>query len=302
MSIRAAFQKAFQTYAGRPGAAMKYLIVELCFWMICFSPLLFICDSSVRFLASLAVPLWILVMMPVRMNAASALQEGLESGNIFSMRLADSSRWGAKLLRGLQRGLFLILWSMPLTAALYYAYRLYVGTDNMDIFTLLQSVQEFGGGDVKTGIRYAIYILLALILILLVGIAFHSGARHAWSLGDIRLINRHHGKLVLGWICSLVTMLPLITAVIYTILRYMPALNDPNGLLAGSVNLPRTRTTIAVLGAGALLTLPLMPLKSLIIAAMVHQLKPEDAPEEAAEGAPDTLVAEHGTAETDEQA
>ena len=283
MSIKAAFRKAFQAYKAHPLTAMKYLVVELCFWVICFLPLLFVCEKNIRFLSVLIVPVWILVMLPVRMNAASALQDGLESGNVCSLLLVSPERWGAKLWRGLQRALYLVLWSLPLMAGLYYAYRLYVGVDDMDFFTLLQKFQDFGGGDVTIGIRYAVCILAALILILLAGIAFHSGARHAWTLGNIRLVNGHHGKLLLGWICSLVTMLPLLAAMTYAVLRYLPALFDPNGLMAGTVNLPRTRTMVMVLGAGMLLTLPLLPLKDLIIAAMVHQLKPEEAPEELLE-------------------
>ncbi len=275
MSIQAAFGKAFRVYRDHPGAAMKFLITELCLLAVCVSPLLFPADQSIWFLSFLIVPMWILVMLPVRMNAAAALQAGLEEGNVFSRRLADPSRYRSKVWCGLKRTFFLLLWSLPLLAGLVYAYRLYVGTDNMDAFTLLQSIQEFGGGDVVTGVHYVLLIATGLILIVIAGIAFHSGARHAWALGDVRRINGNHGKLILGWICSLITVLPVIIALAVAIVRYLPVLSDPNGLLAGSVKLPRTRTTIMILGAGGLLTLPLIPLRSLIIAAMVHQLKDE---------------------------
>lgn len=273
MSIRAAFGKAFRVYRDHPGAAMKFLITELCLLMICVSPLLFLADQSVWFLAALIVPMWILVMLPVRMNAATALQASLEDGSMFSWRLADPSRYWSKVWCGIKRALFLLLWMLPLLAGLLYAYRLYVGTDNMDAFTLLQSIQKFGGGDVVTGVHYVLLIAAVLILILIAGVAFHSGARHAWALGNVRRINGCHGKLMLGWICSLATVLPIIIALAVAVVRYLPVLNDPNGLLAGSVKLPRMKTTIVILGAGGLLTLPLVPLRSLIIAAMVHQLK-----------------------------
>ena len=163
----------------------------------------------------------------------------MEDGHIFRRLLADPSRYGSKIRCGVCRALFLLLWTLPLDAGLAYAYRLYVGTDNMDVFTLLQSVQEFGGGDVVTGVHYILLIAALLILIVIIGIAFHSGARHTRALGNIRLINGHHGKLVLGWFCSLITMLPLIAALAYVIMRYIPALNDPNGLVAGN---SRTRS------------------------------------------------------------
>ena len=293
-----AFGHAFRVCFRHYGAAVKFLITELCLLLISISPLLFLADQKLWFLAFLAVPAWILVMLPSRVNAAAAMQEGLENGNVFNYRLADLSRYGKKLLCGLRRALFLLIWTLPLAAGLCYAYRLYVGTDDMDAFTLLQSIQQFGGGDVVTGVHYVLLITVVLILIVIVGIAFHSGARHAWALGSCRKINGHHGKMVVGWFWwSIITMLPFIAALIITVVRYLPVLGDPNGLLAGSVKLPRTRTTIIILGAGGLLTLPWIPLRSLIIAAMVHQLKDQDAAPDAETGE-DPETGEESPAET----
>ena len=55
----------------------------------------------------------------------------------------------------------------------------------------------------------------------------------------------------------------------------VPVLNNLNGLLTRTVILPSTRETIIILVAGVLLTLPLLPLRSLIPAAFVNGLGEE---------------------------
>ncbi len=52
--------------------------------------------------------------------------------------------------------------------------------------------------------------------------------------------------------------------------RYLPVVMNLNALLMGEVNLPSTRVTGIILAAGGLLTLPLLPLRSLVIAAYVN--------------------------------
>ena len=72
---------------------------------------------------------------------------------------------------------------------------------------------------------------------------------------------------------SLVCLLPLIIAAALTAMRYMPLLNDVSGVISGDVSLPDTRTSLIILGIGAVLTVPLIPLRSMITAAYVRGLK-----------------------------
>ncbi len=53
----------------------------------------------------------------------------------------------------------------------------------------------------------------------------------------------------------------------------MPLLNDVSGVLSGEVSLPDNRTSLIILGIGAALTVPLIPLRSMITAAYVRGLK-----------------------------
>ena len=57
----------------------------------------------------------------------------------------------------------------------------------------------------------------------------------------------------------------------------LPLLNDPNGLFSNAVHIPRVRQLLMVLGAGVLLTLPFLPLRSLAVASMVRRIKEREA-------------------------
>lgn len=271
--ISGAFRKAFRTGRRQFGGLVKFLTVELSLMLLCLTPLLFLIDKSLRFLAVLAVPAWILIIFPVRMNAAEAMQDALNGGEIFTGRLLETDGWWKKVWNGVQRMLFLACWAAPLAAGLIYAYRLWKGADDMDGFTLLQTVQDFGNGDVGQGLLYILLIVLGAILILLVGIAFHSGARHAVAAGVSQRTGSHHGKLIAGWFCSLVIMWPLLVSLAVLVCIGLTLVGDLNGIVLNAVKLPAMSILLGVFGAGFLLTLPLLPFRSLVTAAMVHQLK-----------------------------
>lgn len=275
MKIGTAIRNAWKAYTARFGASMKFLAVELCIMLAALTPALFLWDSSLRFLALLAVPLFMLLVFPARMDAARAMKDALDGGNICSYRLVDVSNYGKDLLNGIKRMILILLWSVPLIAGVVIArHYMSVGTDAM---TLLHWVSDFGGGGrdgVQTGVIRLALIALAALLLIAIGCGFHSAARHCLIRDKKELIRGHHGKNLLCWlIASLLTLLPMIIALAIAVLRYAPILADMNALvnniMKGTVNLPDTKTTLIILGAGAVLTLPLLPLRSLITAAFV---------------------------------
>ena len=267
MSIPSAFRNAFRICFRHPADTLKFLATELCLTLICLAPMLFLADKTLGYAAALTVPLWILVMFPARMNAAEAMQDSLRGGRLFSLRLADPSDWGNKVLCGLKRTGFLLLWASPLIAAAVYAWRHFAGL--VDGFTLIAMIKQFGGGDFMTGILYLLLVLAGMLLILAIGFGFHSGARHARAQGSVRLMKGRHGKNLLGWICAQVTLLPLLVSIAAAVMRYVPVISNVSGLVAGTLKLPSTRETLMILAAGALLTLPLLPARSMITAAVM---------------------------------
>ena len=274
MKISAAFREAFRVYFGNLGVTLKFLVVELCMTLAALVPLLFVtADGPLKWLALLCVPFWLLLMPWARVNAAGGMQEALNGGSLFSMRLADPTAYGKKTAFGLKRCVMLLLWAAPLIACVVIA-RLQMSGET-DGFTVLRTIKKFGGGDLMTGMLYLALILIASILLFAFGCAFHSGDRHAFVRENPKLLKGHHGKIVLAWLCALVSIVPMLAAAALLVLRYMPVLSDPSGFVAGKVDLPPTRTSLIIAGIGGLLTIPFLPLRSLITAAYVDGLAKE---------------------------
>ena len=274
MKISAAFRNAFRVYFGSFGATLKFLIVELCFTLAVLAPLLFLtAEGGLKWLALLSVLFFFAVMLWARVNAAGAMWDSLNGGSLFSMSLADTTAYGKKVAYGLKRFALLLLWAAPLIACIVIA-RVHMAGET-DGFTVLRMIKAFGGGDLMTGMLYLMLILIASILLFAFGCAFHSGDRHAFVRQDPKRVRGHHGKILLTWLCALVSILPMLVAVVLLVLRYMPVLSDPSGFVAGTVDLPPTKGSAIIAGVGAVLTIPFLPLRSLITAAYVEGLKKE---------------------------
>jgi len=268
-TIGSAVRKAWQIWAGKPGDTFRFLLLETCMTLAAFAPLLFLCSEKLKMLALLTIPCYLLLMLWARVNAAAAMQDAFRGGRLFSARLVETKGYGAKLAYGLGRCLLLVLWAAPLIACLVIAWQHYAG--EMDGFTLLRQIRAFGGGDLMNGGIYLLLILLGALVIFGFGCAFHSADRHAFVLGEKSL--GHHGKVVLCSLCSVFTLLPLVIALGVLVARYAPLLADLDQVLMGKAKFPDTKTSLAIFGAGAVLTLPLLPLRSLIIAAHAAGLK-----------------------------
>lgn len=233
---------------------------------------------SIKYLAILTILWWVFWALPARVNSAAAMQDALEGGRVCTYRLLERERWWRKIWNGLKNMLFLVPWAVPMAAGMYFGYSLWKGGEDKDAFTLLQQFQEFGGGDVKISILYTLLIVTGLILIIMIGLALNSGSRHALALGNPKLLKGHHGKLALGWFCAtFVFMLPFwiaLAVILVPIIRVL--VTDLNSLYLHTANLPSRRTMLLIIGAGSLLTVPLIPFRSLMIAEMVHQLKEKE--------------------------
>ena len=273
MKISAAVKDAFRVYGGHFGTTVKFLVAEACMTLAAFAPLLFLTDGNLQYLALLAVPFYLLLVLWARVNAAAAMKDAFGEGSLFSYRLAEPAGYPRKLAYGLKRGLLLLLWGSPLIAFMIVA-KIHISGD-MDGFTLMRAIKSFGGGDLTTGILYLALIFLGTLLLLAFGCAFHSGDRHAFVREDPKLVKGRHGKIVLCWLCSLIALLPIIIGIIAVILYYLPALKDINAIVKKEKSLPSAKTAVIYLAVGAALTLPLLPLRSLIPAAYVNGLKKE---------------------------
>ena len=273
-----AFRDAFRTCFRRPADTLKLILTEASLTLICLSPLLLLTDSALKWGALAALPMWILIMFPARINAAAAMQNALGGGSLFCRELCSPLDYRKKVGFSLVRMLLLAVWASPLAAALVYAWHHYTG--GVDAFTLLNMVKQFGGGDVVTGVKYLALILLGTVAVLMIGVAFHSGARHAYVLGDRKRVRGHWPILLCAWGLALVTMLPLWVSLGVIVERYRPLISELSGVVNGTTKIPSTRTTLLILAAGCALTVPLLPVRSLVTASVVRRLasRKEDAP------------------------
>ena len=274
MSISRAVRDAWKAYTRSIGGTLIFLVTEACLTLICLAPLLFLTKKGLEPGAWLTPILWIFVMLPARVNAAGGMRDALRGGRLGSSVLVETENYGAKLVCGLKRLGFLLLWSAPLTALLTVGWNHFAG--NMDSFTVLRMIKnDLGGGDQMRGLQNLGLILAGTLVILMLGCAFHSGARHAFVRGQKDIVNGHHGRIFLSWLVSLLCLLPILIAVWAAISRYVPVLKDLNGLLLKRVSLPSTRETVIIFVIGAVITLPLLPLRSLIPAAFVNGIGEE---------------------------
>lgn len=284
MKISQAFANARKVYKKAPVDVLKFFVVELCILLAAMTPLLFLCTPKLKFLALLTLPAFVLLVFPARMNAARAMKDGLRGGKLCTPRLIATDHYMSDVLCGCKRALLVLIWAIPLIVFVLFALNKYgFGGGSTDGFTMLNEIKQFGGGngtdDMIKGIIYLILILAGVLLALVLGLGFHSGARHAYAGGNVKGICGNHGRNLACWICALVTLLPVIVATVIAVCRYTPLLADMNktvrGFMMGTISLPNTQTTLLILAAGAVLTLPLLPLRSLITAAFVDGLKKE---------------------------
>ena len=272
MKISAAFKDAWRVYAGHFGTSIKFLVVEACMTLAAFTPLLFLSDDRLKWFALLAVPFYLLLVLWARVNAAAAMRDAFNGGSLFSYRLAEPGDYGKKTAYGLKRGLMLFFWGAPMIAFLIVAWIHFFG--DTDAFTLMRTIKSFGGEDVVTGILYLVLIFLATMILLAFGCAFHCGDRHAFVRGNPKLIRGHHGKIIVCWLCSLIALLPLIIAVICVAVYFLPVIrNIMDYVMTKEKSLPSMKLPAIILAAGAALTIPLLPLRSLIPAAFVNGLE-----------------------------
>ena len=275
-----AFAGAWRAYWHRFSRTMGFLAVELCLYMMCLAPLLFLIGQGMVFLAALCVPMWMLIIWPVRINAAAAMQNCLDGGSLFTPWLIDLSEYGRKLLQGLKQSAYLLLWSIPLIAAGIYAWIHFSGVGGADALTVMRMIRDFGGGKTTSGVLNIALVFIGLLLLVCLGLGFHSGNRHAFVLGRRHMLrHRRFGNLVCWIFAQAVMLLPVWITLGIALSRYLFLLDNINGLLYGSVSLPSTKTTLLILGIGLGVTLPFLPLRSLITAAYVHELKEELPPE-----------------------
>ena len=264
---------------------MLGLLLQIVLRLIVATPLLFLAAQETRVLALMTLPLFVLIVLPARQNAAQVMARLHQGYGFDLMGFVSFENYGKKLLRGLKTTLLMLLWALPFIAATGFLAFVYGGKTIegvTDTFTVLRTVINLGNHQlVKTllpvsdtatirGVMAIIVMYLLTALPILIGWAFHAGHRHAAALG-VKL--RSRGRVMGVWFLSLVTLVPfIVTAGAISMGFLKQLLGALSAIGQGSFSLPPLEKNMWLLVAAfVVLLLPLIPFKQLLPAACVHK-------------------------------
>ena len=276
MTKKPVWKESLRLYKKNFGPLCLALLVQLVLRAIALSPLMFLADKALAPLAYLAIPLYLLIVLPARQNYALALQDMLEGGSVFSTRLICPKQYGSKLLRGLKGTVCILMWSVVTIVSAVLLYAAFVGYWGLDVITLMRICSSVGGGDIVTGLVLIMGAIAASGLLILLGCAVHSGSRHAVALGDKKLLRGSRLRLTALWFSGLMLLIPFAAVVVYALgdyaLTMLGALKSFS--LPSSFALNGKQVGLLIAGAVALL-FPLLPLKNLLPAVYLRMVKEE---------------------------
>lgn len=270
MKLKPVLKAALAEYKKNFPQLCLALLVELVLRAIALSPLVFLADKALAPLAYLAIPLYILIALPARQNYALALQDMMNGGSVFSLQLISTKDYGRKLLRGVKGLVCILLWSLLTIAGVSLLYAAVMGL--VDFITLMRIFSAIGG-TVMDGVMIVAAVVAASCLLIVLGCAVHSGARHAVALGDKKLLKGNRLRLIALWFLGCVLVVPFAAVVVAALGDY--ALT----LIASLKNLQLPAFTLNVkqaamlIGGAVVLLFPVLPLKNLLPAVYLRKVK-----------------------------
>lgn len=272
MNKKSAWRESLRLYKKNWPQLMLALLVQLALRGIALSPVLFLADEKLAPLAYIAIPLYLLIVLPARQNYALALQDMLAGGSVFTPRLISCQDYWKKLWRGLKGTLCILLWSAVTITGVSV---LYAALKGLVDFVTLMSFFKAIGGSVADGIGIVAAAVAATCLLIVLGCAVHCGSRHAVALGSKGLLKGHRLRLCALWFLGNLLLLPFAAVAVYTLGDYaMSLLAEIRNLKWPTFTL-NIRQTVLLAGGAALLLCPVLPLKNLMPAVYLHQVKEE---------------------------
>lgn len=270
MKLKPVLKDSLRLYKKNFSQLCLALLVELVLRGIALSPVLFLADAAMTPLALLAIPLYILIVLPARQNYALALQDMMNGGSVFSLRLISTQDYGKKLLRGVKGMLCILCWSGLTIAGVSLLYAAVMGL--VDFITLMRIFSAIGG-NVVDGVMLVAAAVAASVLLIVLGCAVHSGSRHAHALGDKKLMKGSRLGLTGLWFLGLVLVVPFAAVVAATFGGYVSTIIAAlKNMQLPSIALNAQQMGMLICGA-ILLLFPLLPLKNLLPAVYLRKVK-----------------------------
>ena len=270
MKMKPVLKESLRLYKKNFPQLCLALLVELVLRAIALSPVLFLADKALAPLALLAIPLYILIVLPARQNYALALQDMMNGGSVFSLQLVCPKDYWKKLLHGVKGMVCILLWSALTIAGVSLLYAAIMGM--VDFITLMRIFSAIGGS-VMDGVMIVAAAVAASCLLILLGCAVHSGSRHAAALGNKKLMRGNRLRLTALWFVGLLLVVPFVVVAAATLGDYARTLISA----LKQLQLPSFALTVpqsaALIGGAMLLLFPALPLKNLLPAVYLHLTK-----------------------------
>lgn len=264
------WRESFRLYKQNFPQLMLALLVELVLRAIALCPLLFRLEPTLAPLCWLTLPLYLLIVLPARENYALALQDMMNGGSVFSLRLISTEHYGKKLLRGLKGTLCMLCWSALTIAGVSLLYAAVKGL--VDGITLLRIFAAIGGS-VVDGVIIVAAAVAGSVLIILLGCAVHSGTRHAIALGDKKLLKGNRLRLTALWFAGLLLVVPFAAVAIAALGDFaLSLIHELKNLKLPAFTL-NLRQAVLLAGGALVLLCPALPLKNLLPAVYLRGVK-----------------------------
>ena len=191
-----------------------------------------------------------------------------------------------KVARSLRMTGLMLLWLLPFAALV--GLMQYERTE-LDVGTIWGHLNALGGGAFDQGIIRYVIIMVLMLLFPLFGLMFHSGTRHAYALGDRKLVKGHRWQIVGLWLSGLLFVLPMAACIVALIAQVsvsavqftMQWFENLMDMPSFSMLMP-PKWLLAVTAVSAVLMLVTNPMRSLLPAIFLRGVKDEKEQEDAA--------------------
>ena len=270
MKMKPVLSDSLRLYKKNFGPLCLTLLVQLVLRAIALSPVLFLADKALAPLAFIAIPLYILIVLPARQNYAIALQNMLDGGSVFTPQLISVKDYWRKLFRGVKGMICMLLWSAVTITGVGLLYAAVRGL--VDFITLMRIFSSIGG-NVMDGVMIVAGAVAASCLLIVLGCAVHSGSRHAIALGNKKLMRGNRLRLTALWFLGCILVLPFAAVVVYALGDYaLTLVRELKNLKLPAFTLSVKQAALLIGGAVVLL-FPALPLKNLLPAVYLRKVK-----------------------------
>ena len=270
MKVKPVLSDSLRLYKKNFGPLCLTLLVQLVLRAIALSPVLFLADKALAPLAFIAIPLYILIVLPARQNYAIALQNMLDGGSVFTPQLISVKDYWRKLFRGVKGMICMLLWSAVTITGVGLLYAAVRGL--VDFITLMRIFSSIGG-NVMDGVMIVAGAVAASCLLIVLGCAVHSGSRHAHAMGDKKLLKGTRLGMMGLWFAGLALLIPFCAVAALTLGDFAgTVISALKNMQMPSLSLNAQQVAM-LLGGAVVLLFPVLPLKNLLPAVFLRKVK-----------------------------